>query len=36
MYGFEEKNGRIYVDTDKGLVDLNAVYYKLELLRKKK
>ncbi|MQY79630.1 MAG: hypothetical protein GH151_10635 [Bacteroidetes bacterium] len=36
MYGFEEKNGRIYVDTDKGLVDLNAVYYELELLRKKK
>lgn len=36
MYGFEEKNGRIYVDTDKGLVDLNAVSYELELLREKK
>ena len=36
MYGFEEKNGRIYVVTDKGLVDLYTVSYELELLREKK
>ena len=36
MYGFIEKDGKIYMDTDKGLIDLKALYYELELLRDKR